>query len=162
MFLINNQIKDGTVKVLSNNEEFLGNFSKKEAIQMAQKQDLDLICINPNLDVPLCKLADYGRFLYENKKKQKEHKPKIHEIKEIQLNANTGIHDLEIKAKRVKKFFDDGNRVKIILTLRGREVSNGDVAMNTFTKFLEMIHPYAIEKDIAKTSNSISIFVKSN
>jgi translation initiation factor IF-3 len=132
-----------------------------DALTLAQKENKDLICINENLEVPLCKIAEYGRFMYDEKKKSKEKKTNKIETKEIQIRPTTDIHDLQIKAKKIKKFFELNNKVKIVMSLRGRESHNISVAQTTFDKFLNLIAEYSIDKELDITNNSISIQIKS-
>jgi translation initiation factor IF-3 len=158
--LINEAISSNTLRVLSNENEFLGVFDKNDAIKLAKSQNKDLICINENDEVPVCKIADYGRYLYDEKKRLKEQKGTKVELKEIQIRPNTDVHDLGIKAKKIHKFFELNNRVKIVMTLRGRENNNLSVAQNTFDKFLELIGRFAVEKEMTTTNNIISIQIK--
>lgn len=120
---INNQIRAEELRVIGENGENLGLLSKKEALNKAQEAELDLIEISPKANPPVAKIMDYGKFLYDQKKKAKAAKAKAHtvEVKNVQIKLATGEHDLALKAKRASKWLKEGDRVKLELFLRGRE-----------------------------------------
>jgi translation initiation factor IF-3 len=115
----------------------LGHLSRDAALSLAQDKALDLVEINPTARPPICKIMDFGKFKYEQAKKEKESraKQKETELKEIRLTAKIGDHDIEYKAKQAKEFFNSGNKVKISLRLRGRENVFVDNAFLVFEKF---------------------------
>ena len=120
---INNQIRAKELRVISEEGENLGILSAEDALRMAQEKGLDLIEIAPTAQPPVAKIMDYGKFLYQEKRKEKESKKKAHETetKAIQIKLNTSPHDLELKAKKASEFLKEGNRIKIDLILKGRE-----------------------------------------
>ena len=123
--------------------------SSKEAYNIAIEQELDLLCVAPNANPPVCKILNYGKYRFEQQKKAKENKKKQHtiEIKEIQLTPQIGIHDIETKAKNAIKFFEEGNKVKVVVRFRGRQLSHPEVGEETLNKFLECVKDYCtIEK----------------
>lgn len=124
----------------------VGIVSTKEAIIKAKNAKLDLVEISPNVDPPVCKIMDFGKYKYELRKKQHEAKKKQKTItvKEIKLRPNIGQHDYMVKLKSVQKFLADGDKVKFTLRFRGREIANLDIKDNVITKFKEDI------ADIAK------------
>lgn len=129
------------------------------ALALAQEKDLDLVEVSPVANPPVCKILDYGKFLYEQKQEQKKQKAKTKETitKEIRLGLNTGDHDLQFKAKNARKFLLHDNKVKINLTLKGRERAHQDIAQKNIAKFIEMIEvPVIVEKGIAKEQRGIS------
>jgi len=119
---INNQIKTSEVRVIGKDGENLGVMPTEEAIAIAQKDILDLIEISPNATPPVAKIADYGKYQYEEKKKQKDARTKTHttELKTLQVKIGTGEHDLELKAKNASKWLKEGHRIKLDLFLAGR------------------------------------------
>lgn len=123
--------------VIDEEGENLGTMSRIDAIALAKEKSLDLVEINPTARPPICKIMDFGRYKYEIAKKDKENKAKQKEVelKEIRLTAKIGDHDIEYKAKRAREFFDDGDKVKVSMRLRGRENAFVDKAMEVFQKF---------------------------
>jgi len=119
---INNQITAPELRVISDDGENLGVISTEEALKQAKEKELDLIEISPTAKPPVAKIMDYGKFLYQEQKKEKEaaKKSKTVEIKNIKIGIGTSEHDLELKAKKVSEFLKRGDRVKIDLVLRGR------------------------------------------
>lgn len=113
--------------------------SKAEALNMASERGLDLVEINPTSRPPICKIMDFGKFKYDQAKRQKEAKARQKEVelKEIRLTAKIGDHDIEYKAKNAREFFDQGNKVRVFMRLRGRENAFVDNAMQVFYKFAE-------------------------
>ncbi len=120
---INSQIKAEQLRVIGAEGENIGVISREEALRQAQEVDLDLIEISPKANPPVAKIMDYGKFLYDQKKKQKIAKAKSHtvEVKNVQVKLATGEHDLGLKAKKASKWLTQGHRVKLELYLRGRE-----------------------------------------
>lgn len=115
--------------------------SAQEALDKASEYNLDLYCVAANANPPVCKILNYNKFRYDQKRKERDQRKNQHivEIKEIQLTPQIGIHDLEIKAKRANEFLLDGNRVKIRVMFRGRQLSHVDVGQETLDKFLALV-----------------------
>ena len=120
---INEAIRAREIRVLGPEGENLGIMDTQDALKLSQEKGLDLIETSPNAKPPIAKITDYGKFQYEEKKKQKVAKAKAHvtETKIIQIKLNTGEHDLGLKAKNISKWIKEGNRIKLDLFLRGRE-----------------------------------------
>lgn len=118
---------------------------KVQALAEADKRELDLVLISDKGDIAVAKIIDYGKFKYERKKKESENKKnqKIIETKEIRLRPNIGQHDLDVKVKRARDFIEKGNRVKVSLSYRGREMANKQVGMDTINNFLEAMSDIA-------------------
>ncbi len=135
--MINEQIKDREVRVVSETGEQLGIMSSREALRLAQEAELDLVKIAPTAKPPVCKIIDYGKFRYEQVRKEKEAKKKqrIIELKEIRLSPNIDTNDLNTKIGAARKFLTKGNKVKITLRFRGREMAH----MNTSRHILDDI-----------------------
>lgn len=141
-YLINEQIRDKEVRVIGENGEQLGIMSSKDAYAMAKEQDLDLIKIAPTAKPPVCKIADFGKFRYEQIRREKEakKKQKTTEVKEVRLSPNIDDNDLNTKANQARKFLEHGDKVKASLKFRGREMAHmqsGKEILDAFAKALE-------------------------
>lgn len=160
-FLINEQIKVAQVQVIDDNGEKLGKISTKEAIEMAYAKNLDLVLVSPSADNPVCKIFDYSKYKFEMNKKAKEakKKQKIVETKEVRLSPNIDKHDLEVKAKMADKFITSGDKVKITMRFRGRQlnfINKGREIMNTFR---EMISNGQVEKEAKMEGKNLVMFL---
>ncbi|MCI9075774.1 MAG: translation initiation factor IF-3 [Dorea sp.] len=124
--MINEQIRDREVRVVSAEGEQLGIMSSREAMKLAQEAELDLVKIAPKAQPPVCKIIDYGKFKYEQTRKEKEakKKQKTVEIKEVRMSPNIDTNDLNTKINNAKKFLEKGNKVKVTLRFRGREMAH--------------------------------------
>ena len=136
-FLTNEQIKIQNVQLIKENGENIGTVSLDYAINQAHQSNLDLVLVSPNANPPVCKIMDYGKFKFEQTKKEKDakKKQKMVETKEIRITPNIEKHDFEFKLKNMRKFIQDGNKVKITVRFRGREVNNskaGEIVLNNF------------------------------
>ncbi len=137
----NEQIKARELRVIDETGENLGVLGRDEAIAKAKAKGLALIEVNPTADPPVAKIVDYGKFIYEqqkNERKARAHQ-KAQELKQIQIKYKTSSHDLGIKANRVKKFLDEGHRVRLEIFLRGREKGHRDMARERLQEFVKMI-----------------------
>ena len=139
---MNGQIKAKEVQLISDNGEKLGMLPIARALEIAEEKKLDLVLVSPNAQVPVCKIMNYGKYKFEQAKKEKEakKKQKIQETKELRITPNIEEHDFGFKAKNAKKFIEDGNKVKITVRFRGRELNNikmGENVLNDFAKELE-------------------------
>ena len=127
----------------------LGVLQTKEAQRIADEKELDLVMISPNANPPVCRIMDFGKFIYEQQKKEKESKKKqkITNIKEIRLSATIEEHDIEIKANNARKFLLDEDKVKVTVRFRGREIENSQVGHKILNLFVEKLGDvYVIEK----------------
>jgi translation initiation factor IF-3 len=118
------------VRLIGKDSEQLGIVSLKEALRIAQEHDLDLVNVAPNAKPPVCKIMDYGRYRYEQSKREKEARKnqKTIDVKEIKMRPTIDEHDFETKMKNALRFLSDGNKVKITITFRGREITHVDLA----------------------------------
>ena len=137
--LINEEIRAREMRVISADGEQLGIMSRDEALGLAEQKNLDLVCIAPKAEPPVCKILDYSKYKYDQQKKEKEAKKKQHttQIKEIRLSTFIEEHDIMVKAKTGAKFLKDGNKLKVSLRFRGRErdyVSTGQEVMEKFAE----------------------------
>ena len=141
---INRQIRAKEVQLIGDNGEKLGVVSLNEAIEKAEDKNLDLVLVAPNATPPVCKIMNYGKYKFEQAKKEKEakKKQKVLETKELRVTPNIEEHDFGFKSKNARKFIEDGNKVKITVRFRGREVNNsksGEVVLNKFIEELSDI-----------------------
>ncbi len=137
---INEEIRDREVRLISEDGEQLGIVSSKEARRIAEDSRLDLVKISPNAKPPVCKVMDYGKYKYELAKKEKEarKKQKVINIKEIRLTPKIEEHDLNTKANRANDFLKDGDKVKVSVRFRGRELVNPDSGKGVLEQFAEL------------------------
>ena len=139
---INRQIKAKEVQLIGETGEKLGVMSLNEALEKAEDKNLDLVLVAPNANPVVCKIMNYGKYKFEQAKKEKEAKKKqrVLEVKEIRVTPNIEEHDFGFKLKNAKKFLADGNKVRITVRFRGREINNskaGEVVLNKFIENLE-------------------------
>ena len=138
-FAINEQIRDKEVRVIGDHGEMLGVMNILDARKAAEDAELDLVKVSPNAQPPVCKIIDYGKFRYEQARKDKEAKKKQKnvEIKEIRLSPNIDTADLETKAAAARKFITRGDRVKVTLRFRGREMAHPELGNATIKRFAD-------------------------
>jgi len=139
---VNERIRVPQVRLVGENIKEQGIYSTREALRMADEQELDLVEISPNADPPVCKIIDYKKFLYHQKKKQKEIKEKSHKIvtKEIRFGPNTDDHDFQFKLNHAKKFLEDGAKLKAYVFFKGRSIlfkEQGEILLLKFIQELE-------------------------
>jgi translation initiation factor IF-3 len=158
---INQQIRASELRVLGADGANLGVLSLKDALVEAENAGLDLIEISPNATPPVAKIMDYGKFQYEQKKKDKEVKAKSHvtETKSVQVKIGTGEHDLNLKARRVSEWLAEGHRVKIDLFLWGRyKYMEFEFLKERLSRFLNLIaESYKVADDIKKSPKGLSV-----
>ena len=136
---INEQIKANKVQVIDEQGEKRGVMGIHDALDLAYEKKLDLVLVAPNAEIPVCKIMNYGKYKFEQSKKEKEakKKQKIFEIKEIRITPNIEQHDFEFKLKNAQKFIEDGNKVKITVRFRGREMNYLKLGEQDLNKFIE-------------------------
>ena len=142
--MINEQISDKDVRLIGTAGEQLGIMSSKDAMKLAREAELDLVKIAPNAQPPVCKIIDYGKYRYELARKEKEakKKQKTIDVKEVRLSPNIDTNDLNTKVNQARKFLSKGDKVKVTLRFRGRElahVNQSKVILDDFAKELEDI-----------------------
>jgi translation initiation factor IF-3 len=160
--MINEQIRDKEVRVIGANGEMIGVMSSKEAFKLAQEAELDLIKIAPTAQPPVCKIADYGKYKYEQIRKEKEakKKQKVVEIKEVRLSPNIEANDLNTKVNAAKKFLEKGDKVKITLRFRGREMAHMQSSKHILDDFAERLSECSvIEKPAKVEGRSITMIL---
>ncbi|RST70344.1 translation initiation factor IF-3 [Candidatus Aquarickettsia rohweri] len=159
---INSDINSKEIRLLDNNGQMLGIVNIEEGLRLAQEKKLDLIEISPNASPPVCKILDFGKYKYEIRKKEHEakKKQKTIEIKEVKLRPNIAIGDFNVKLNNTKKFINSGNKVKITLFFKGREIMHEDVGINIMKKFKDLVLDFSnIESDIKKEGKRIFIII---
>lgn len=160
--MINEQIRDKEVRVVGENGEQLGVMPVKEAMRLADEAGLDLVKIAPTAKPPVCKIVDYGKFRYEQARKEKEarKKQKVIEIKEIRLSPNIDSNDLNTKMNAARKFIGKGDKVKITLRFRGREMAHMANSKHILDDFAEALSDIAvIEKAPKVEGRSMTMFL---
>ena len=158
---INNQIRAARVRLIDETEKQVGVVSLGEAIQMARERNLDLIQVTERIEPPVCKIMEYGKYLYALQKRERGVK-KSSEIKGIRLGFNISPHDLEIKANLAEKFLKKGNRVKINMILRGREKGFSELAKEKIKQFAEILGkkiPIKVEKELKKEPRGFTMII---
>lgn len=138
---INEQIRDKEVRLIGDQGEQLGIMSSREAQALANEKNLDLVKISPNANPPVCKIMDFGKFKYESAKKDKESrkKQKVVVLKEVRLRPGIEENDLRTKAKNAVKFLEAGDKVKVAVRFRGRELGHKEIGYQVINTFMEMI-----------------------
>ena len=138
---VNEDIRSATVRLIDQDGEMQGVMTAREAISRAYAVGLDLLEISPNAEPPVCKILDFGKFKYEQQKKKNEakKKQKVIEIKEIKMRPNIDSHDYETKMKAVRRFFEEGDKVKLTLRFRGREMAHMELGMQLLNKVREEV-----------------------
>lgn len=160
--MINEQIRDKEVRVIGEDGEQLGIMSAKEALVLAEEAGVDLVKIAPNAKPPVCRIVDYGKFKYEQTRKEKEakKKQKVIEVKEVRMSPNIDTNDLNTKINAAKKFLEKGDRVKVTLRFRGREMAHmtqSKYILDDFAKALEEVA--VVEKAPKVEGRSLTMFL---
>ena len=150
--MINGQIRDKEVRVIGEDGEQLGIMSSREAMKLAQEAELDLVKIAPKAQPPVCKIIDYGKYRYELARKEKEakKKQKTVEVKEVRLSPNIETNDLNTKVNNAKKFISKGNKVKVTLRFRGREMAHMQPSKHILDDFAKLLEDVAVVEKPAK------------
>lgn len=159
---INEDIRDREVRVVTDGGEQLGIMSAKEALKKAEERNLDLVKISPNAKPPVCKIMDYGKYRFEQSKREKENRKnqRVIEIKEIRLSLNIDTHDFETKVNHAHKFLKAGNKVKVSIRFRGREMAHPENGLVTMSKFAEAVSEYGtVEKPAKLEGRSMLMFI---
>ncbi len=150
------------MRVITADGEYVGVLNKEDALKEAEKRSLDLVEISPNAEPPVCKIIDHGKYKYKQQKKDQKKTKKAHqpELKTLKLSFSISDHDMNIRAKSAIKFLDRGDRVKVVLPLRGRENALQKTAREKMKKYVEMIKEeidVKIEKEIKKEPRGLTM-----
>lgn len=161
-FLINEEIRDKELRVLGKDGEQLGILSRSDAQDLANEDNLDLVLISPTAKPPVARIMDYGKFLYEQTKKEKIAKKnqKVVTIKEIRLSASIDEHDIDIKANKAKGFLKDGDKVKVVVRFKGREADYSYIGKKILESFFNKVEEFAVlEKPAKHEGRNMTMFL---
>ena len=149
---INEEIRDKEVRVIGAEGEQLGIMSSRDAYNMAQEKNLDLVKIAPQAQPPVCRIMDYGKYRFEQAKREKEARrnQRVVEIKEVRLSLNIDTHDFETKKNHALRFISDGNKVKASIRFRGREMGHPELGLEIMRKFSDAMSEVAVVEKPAK------------
>ena len=160
--LVNEQIRLNEVQVISDSGEKLGLMSSRDALAKAIEKDLDLVLVAPNANPPVCKIMNYGKYKFEQSKREKEakKKQKALEIKELRVTPNTEEHDFNFKVKNARKFLEGGSKVKVTVRFRGRELNYVKLGEDILNRFIESLSDIATpeKKPLLEGKNMFIIF----
>ncbi len=136
---INEDIRDKEVRLISAEGEQLGIMPTREALKTAEEQELDLVNIAPQAKPPVCRIMDYGKFRFEQEKREKEARKKQHviEVKEIRMSPGIDVHDLNVKVNKALRFLKSGDKVKVVVRFKGRELAHTNIGRELLVKFAE-------------------------
>lgn len=158
---MNEEIKEKELRVISNDGTQLGILNSKDALRMAEEKELDLVMISPNATPPVCKIMDFGKYIYEQSKKDKEAKKnqRIVVIKEIRLSPTIEEHDINIKANNARKFLIDEDKVKVTVRFRGREADYAFIGHKILESFVAKIQDVCLIEKPAKLEGKNMIMI---
>ena len=162
MHQLNEDIRDSEIRLIGSTGEQLGIMSAAQAQRIADEQGLDLVKISPKATPPVCKVMDYGKYRFEQSKREKEATKNQHvvEIKEIRMSPGIDVGDFNTKLKNAQKFLADGNRVKVSVRFRGREMAHTDIGKDLLVRFAEQCAEVAtLDKEPKLEGRSMSIFL---
>ena len=161
---INHQIRESQIQVINADGKSLGIMPTHQALRIAGEQNLDLVEVGPQAKPPLAKIMDYGKYMYQKGKKeggQKTGKFTSQEVKTVKIGFRTGIHDLKVRAVQVDKFLQKGYRVRLELTLRGREKEMADLGRRKLEDFTKLVsHVFTIDDPIKRFPGGLGLLVK--
>ncbi len=162
--LVNNFIRAKEVRVISETGEQLGVMGIFAAIDLAKSRGLDLIQVTEKVEPPVCRIGDYGKYLYSQQKKERKIKANTKEskLKEVQVGFNTSPHDIEVKAKQAERFLKEGDKVKAAMFLKGREKAMGDFAQKKVQFFLDKLAELIeikIERELKRDPKGFTVIV---
>ena len=158
----NEEIRDKEVRLISESGEQLGIMSSQEALRLAEERSLDLVKISPNAVPPVCKLMDYGKYRFEQTKREKEARKnqRVVEIKEVRMSPSIDVNDFNVKLRNAQKFLSEGNRCKVTVRFRGREMAHTNIGQDLLLKFAEECGEVAVmDKSPKLEGRHMSIFL---
>jgi translation initiation factor IF-3 len=158
---VNDEIRVPTVRLIDNHGEMQGVMSTREAIQRAYAAGLDLVEISPNAEPPVAKILDFGKFKYEQQKKRNEakKKQKVIEIKEIKVRPNIDENDYQVKLRAMKAFIGEGDKVKVTLRFRGREMAHQDIGVRVLERIRSDMDPHTKVEQMPRMENRQMVMV---
>lgn len=160
---MNERIRSKEVRLIDENGENHGVVSTAKALEMAEEADLDLVVVSPNQEPPVAKILNYGKYKYELEKKAKEAKKKQHtvDIKEVKVRYKIDTHDYQVRIKNINKFIAQGNKVKVVVMLRGREMQHSNLAFDLANRFMEDLvgDTIIVEKKPQLEGRNVTLFL---
>ena len=158
---VNEQIEAEKVRVVNADGEMVGVISKEEGIEIAFEAGLDLVEVSPNADPPVCKVLDYGKYKYEVQKKANEarKKQKVIDVKEIKMRPGIDEHDYQVKMRSVRRFLDEGDKVKMTIRFRGREMAHQELGMKVLDRVREDVDELAKVEQFPKSEGRLMTMV---
>ena len=160
--MINEQIRDREVRVIGEDGQVIGIMSSRDALKLAKEAELDLVKIAPTAKPPVCKIIDYGKYRYELARKEKEarKKQKTVDVKELRLSPSIDTHDVQVKVKKANEFLKDGDKVKISIRFRGREIGHSKVGMQIMEDFAKATEEFGtVDKQPKMEGKSLVMFL---
>ncbi len=160
--MINEQIRDKEIRLIDENGEQLGIVSSKEAQKIADERKLDLVKIAPTANPPVCRIMDYGKYKFDQAKKEKEarKKQKTVDVKELRLSPSIDTHDVQVKVKKANEFLKDGDKVKVSIRFRGREIGHSKVGMQILEDFAKATEEFGVvDKQPKMEGKSLVMFL---
>ena len=144
--LINEDIREKEVRLIGEDGEALGMVTSATALKMAYDRGLDLVLIAPQATPPVCRIMDYGKYRFDREKKEKEARKKqqVIELKEVQLSCRIDVHDFETKARNAVKFLTAGNKVRVVVRFKGREMAHQELGRDVLTRFEQAVAPAGV------------------
>ncbi|NLD83862.1 MAG: translation initiation factor IF-3 [Clostridiales bacterium] len=144
--MINQEIRDREVRLVDQNGTQLGVMSSRQALELAEEQQLDLVKIAPQAKPPVCKLMDYGKYRFEQSKREREIRKnqKVISLKEVRLSATIEDHDLDVRYRNAVRFLQDGNKLKVTIRFRGRQIAHSEIGAQVMKEFAERISEYGV------------------
>ena len=141
---LNEEIRDKEIRVIGHDGAQLGIMPPADALRLAEEHEMDLVKISPNATPPVCKIMDYGKYRFEQSKKEREFRKnqRVITVKEVRLSATIEDHDIDVKLKNAIKFLKDGNKVKATIRFRGRQITHSEIGRQVMTEFAERIKEY--------------------
>ena len=162
MHQLNEDIRDSEIRLIGSTGEQLGIMSAAQAQRIADEQGLDLVKISPQATPPVCKLMDYGKYRFEQTKREKEARKnqRVVEIKEVRMSPSIDVNDFNVKLRNAQKFLSEGNRCKVTVRFRGREMAHTDIGKDLLVRFAEQCAEVAtLDKEPKLEGRSMSIFL---
>ena len=159
---INEEIRDKELRIIGSDGQQLGIMSAKEALDLAEQKNLDLVKIAPQAKPPVCKIMDYGKHKFELAKREKENRKnqKVVAVKEVRLSSNIDEHDFNTKVKAGIKFLQNGDKVKVSVRFRGREITHSSLGRDMLMKFKDAIEEYgSVDKGIKMEGRNMAMFI---
>lgn len=161
--ILNERIRSKEVRLIDDNGQNHGVVPTSKALKMAYEADLDLVLVSPNQEPPVAKILNYGKYRYELEKRAKEakKKQKTVEVKEVKVRYKIDTHDYEVRVNNIKKFIAQGNKVKIVIMLRGREMQHSQLAFDLANRFIESLkdEPLQIEKKPLLEGRNVTLYL---